>query len=76
MTDPAASGFGFVARGTSAGEGDGNGIIEGYGGTLGFYNRSAVEGGGETACSRFLSVWAVEFRPTNSITRDIRVYRA
>jgi prepilin-type N-terminal cleavage/methylation domain-containing protein len=30
ITDPTASQFGFSARGTSAGEGDGNGVIEGY----------------------------------------------
>jgi prepilin-type N-terminal cleavage/methylation domain-containing protein len=43
----AAAQFGFVARGSSAGEGDGNGIIEGVNHTNG-QNYGYAEGGGET----------------------------
>jgi prepilin-type N-terminal cleavage/methylation domain-containing protein len=41
----AAATFGFTPRGTSAGQGDGNGFLEGYTGSL---NNSAAQGGGET----------------------------
>jgi prepilin-type N-terminal cleavage/methylation domain-containing protein len=42
-----ATQFGFIARGTSPGQGDGNGIMEGIGG--GGTGWGWVEGGGETA---------------------------
>ena len=34
IPDPTASSFGFLARGTNPGQGDGNGIIEGLGGVI------------------------------------------
>ncbi len=47
IADPGASSFGFIARGTSAGEGDGNGVIEGVSATPS--NSGTFECTGETA---------------------------
>jgi prepilin-type N-terminal cleavage/methylation domain-containing protein len=46
IPDPQASQFGFQARGTQRAQGDGNGIIEGYGSTADFYG--GAESAGET----------------------------
>jgi len=48
IPDPAASGFGFKARGPYAGEGDGNGVIEGNYDDHVDYNWGNQEGIGET----------------------------
>jgi prepilin-type N-terminal cleavage/methylation domain-containing protein len=49
IPDPTASQFGFQARGTGAGQGDGNGIIEGYGNGYDASNSGFYEGAGETS---------------------------
>jgi prepilin-type N-terminal cleavage/methylation domain-containing protein len=46
IRDPDASGFGFQARGTSAGQGDGNGLIQGNNGAS--WVSGQVQSGGET----------------------------
>jgi prepilin-type N-terminal cleavage/methylation domain-containing protein len=48
IRDPDASSFGFVARGQYAGEGDGNGIIEGNSGNCSGCNNGDIENAGET----------------------------
>jgi prepilin-type N-terminal cleavage/methylation domain-containing protein len=48
IADPAASNFGFAARGIYAGEGDGNGLIEGISFNDATLHFSYVFGGGET----------------------------
>jgi len=48
IPDPTASSFGFAARGSTRGEGDGNGILEGLGNP--YYTASGIgQLGGETA---------------------------
>ncbi len=46
IPEPAASGFGFAARGVIPGEGDGNGVIEGVGNVTG-YNAGIFQNIGE-----------------------------
>lgn len=52
IPDPTASGFGFAARGSYAGQGDGNGIIEGNVNQLSTGNRGYTFRSGET-----LTIW-------------------
>jgi prepilin-type N-terminal cleavage/methylation domain-containing protein len=49
IPDPTASQFGFQARGTSGGQGDGNGRIEGYGSGSDSTDCGYYEGAGETS---------------------------
>lgn len=49
IPDPQASNFGFIARGTNPGEGDGNGIIEGNCTNDNSHNNGFDEGCGELA---------------------------
>jgi len=49
IPDPYANQFGLAARGTLAGQGDGNGILEGYNGTPPIVNFGWVQSAGETA---------------------------
>lgn len=49
IPNPYATNFGFQTRGTSAGQGDGNGVIEGYGTDPHGSHCGYLEGTGETA---------------------------
>jgi prepilin-type N-terminal cleavage/methylation domain-containing protein len=53
IADPAASNFGFVARGPNAGQGDGNGVIEG---TWSGYIANTNVGDGED-CGETVAFW-------------------
>lgn len=49
IPDPIASNFGFISRGSFAGQGDGNGILEGNGSDAAAGNNGTHEGDGELA---------------------------
>jgi prepilin-type N-terminal cleavage/methylation domain-containing protein len=48
IPDPAASSFGFQARGSCPGQGNGDGLIEGWGTGSTCINNGAIQNGGET----------------------------